>query len=496
MNDGAGKSSWWSINPDAQPLKPSRRRAATLDSKTLRKRTGLEAGANRKLDFAGRSLEEVDSTTSGPVFSSPSILSPRNSSPDEVTAMDIGEGSPSRYSRERGFVKAGSLSNTVPGDVRIVGETGGRSGSGTPPYGVPRDGFRMDLFGGKGPGQDPELCFPSSENPSVHGTGQVNGGGARVAHAKQRRYAPAPLEDRSISVGGFCAGSGNFYDDVFDPHPVPPGNGYFPKRYYDETGCYTPRLDYGECRSNSFCQDDAYTGGFYGNGGCFSNRTFPGDRYAGESGSVPVQGMGRGPMEVRGGGQANGQGLRAGGFPEVSGVDQNGSRSSDGSTGDENRNLNVFPMARYCASYVDMEGGKGTGGGYDAFQGTYRHDDDCFRDEGGLQRIPSVPRFQDGEHKTESSLTDANFFRALTTMSGYSEEDFPSNPDTLRPISSSPGLPSSQESFYRSSAGGNKYPYLSDPTAKPFSQLLANRATYPTCRNASTVEGFYIPTTF
>lgn len=403
--------------------------------------------------------------------------------------MDIGiNGSPSRYPREHGFAKAGSLSSAVPGDLRIVGDKGSRSGSGSPPYGV-RDGFRMDLFGGKGPGRDPELCFPSPENLSVHGKGQLNAG-TRAAHGKQRRYAPAALDDRSISLG-FCAGNGIFYDEVFDPHPVP-GNGYYPKRYFDETGCYATALGYGNnCHSNSYYPDEAYTGGFYGNGGCFDNRTFPDGRYAAESGSASVQGTGSGPREVSGGGHANGRGLCASGFPEVREADQNGSRSKDGATGDENRELNAFPIARYCSPYVDMESGKGTGG-YDADHGTFRPDNDCFRHEDGLQRNPSVSRFQDEQPKTESSLTDASFFRALTTTSGYAE-DFPSNHDVLRPISS-PGLVS-PEPYYRSTAG-NKYPYLPDPAAKPFSQLLANRATYPTCRNASTIDGFYIPTSF
>lgn len=423
------------------------------------------------------------------------MLSPGNASQEEVTAMDLGmNGSPARYRREHGFAKAGSLS----------GETGGRAGSGSPPYGI-RDGFRMELFGGKVPGHDPELCFPTPENLSMHGKGQLGAAGsARVGHhGKQRRYAPAAVEDRSISLG-FCAGNGIFYDDVFDPHSaLPPTNGYYPKRYFDETGCYPTGLGYGSLHGNGgyYTDDASYTGGgFYGNGGCFDSRTFPDARYAGESGPVPVQqGTGSGPREGSGGGHANsGQGLCGGAFPEVKHTDQIRSRSKDGATsGDENRELNAFPVARYCSPYVDMEGVKGPGR-YDADQGdAFRQQDtDCFGNDDGLQRNPSsVSRFQEEEPKTEPILTDASFFRALTTTSGYAE-DFPSNPGTpLRPISSSPGL-SSHEPFYRSTASGNKYPYLPDPTAKPFSQLLANRATYPTCRNASTVDGFYIPTTF
>lgn len=40
QNEGTGKSSWWMINPDAKPGKSVRRRAASMEAKTMEKRRG------------------------------------------------------------------------------------------------------------------------------------------------------------------------------------------------------------------------------------------------------------------------------------------------------------------------------------------------------------------------------------------------------------------------------------------------------------------------
>lgn len=46
-NEGAGKSSWWVINPEAKPGKSSRRRAGSMETKTLEKKRGR---AKKKVD--------------------------------------------------------------------------------------------------------------------------------------------------------------------------------------------------------------------------------------------------------------------------------------------------------------------------------------------------------------------------------------------------------------------------------------------------------------
>ena len=40
QNEGTGKSSWWTINPDAKPGKSTRRRAATMETQKYEKRRG------------------------------------------------------------------------------------------------------------------------------------------------------------------------------------------------------------------------------------------------------------------------------------------------------------------------------------------------------------------------------------------------------------------------------------------------------------------------
>lgn len=71
QNEGAGKSSWWMINPDARPGKAARRRATSMETQKFEKRRGrvkkkIDAlrNANAGLSIGGITNETTPSPSS------------------------------------------------------------------------------------------------------------------------------------------------------------------------------------------------------------------------------------------------------------------------------------------------------------------------------------------------------------------------------------------------------------------------------------------------
>jgi len=74
QNEGAGKSSWWVINPDAKPGRNPRRRAATMESATKSALDKKRRGARKRVEMA-QMRGPLHSAGSSAIGSTASILS-------------------------------------------------------------------------------------------------------------------------------------------------------------------------------------------------------------------------------------------------------------------------------------------------------------------------------------------------------------------------------------------------------------------------------------
>lgn len=71
QNEGAGKSSWWVINPDAKPGRNPRRRAATMESATKATLDKKRRGARKRVEM--QRLGQLHSAGSSAIGSSHDI---------------------------------------------------------------------------------------------------------------------------------------------------------------------------------------------------------------------------------------------------------------------------------------------------------------------------------------------------------------------------------------------------------------------------------------
>lgn len=75
QNEGAGKSSWWVINPDAKPGRNPRRRAATMESATKTALDKKRRGARKRVEMAQLRTGQLHSAGSSAIGSTASIIS-------------------------------------------------------------------------------------------------------------------------------------------------------------------------------------------------------------------------------------------------------------------------------------------------------------------------------------------------------------------------------------------------------------------------------------
>uniref|UniRef100_A0AC34QB80 Fork-head domain-containing protein n=1 Tax=Panagrolaimus sp. JU765 TaxID=591449 RepID=A0AC34QB80_9BILA len=99
QNEGAGKSSWWVINPDAKPGRNPRRRAATMESATKtvldKKRRGARKlldkkrrGARKRVELSNTTMSSLRSTTSSAIGSTNSIITTHDIYNDQDDALN------------------------------------------------------------------------------------------------------------------------------------------------------------------------------------------------------------------------------------------------------------------------------------------------------------------------------------------------------------------------------------------------------------------------
>lgn len=125
QNEGSGKSSWWTINPDAKGGKTSRRRSGSLDSapKTERKGRGRSKKEKKEVDEAPTSphLSVITKANRSP---SPSTVSPTSSSSDSLQTIPESSDSPLPFFLNDSFGRPRTNSDLSTVSVNSLGRSG------------------------------------------------------------------------------------------------------------------------------------------------------------------------------------------------------------------------------------------------------------------------------------------------------------------------------------------------------------------------------------